>query len=89
MWFCARAIFYFQLLEGDQDSYLVHENIYLVQAGDPAAARVGAEAIARANEDTSEDGHLEVNERKGRLPANDATVLGRRWRLRPMRCAQY
>jgi hypothetical protein len=64
MLFCAHAIFYFKLREVEQESFLVHENVYLVDAADPASARVRAEAVARSNEDASEDGHLELNEHK-------------------------
>jgi hypothetical protein len=64
MWFCAHAIFYFKLLDAEQDSFLVHENIYLVGADDAAAAAAIAKQLARENEDLNEDGHLELNEKK-------------------------
>lgn len=64
MLYCAHAIFYFELLSHDQDSYLVHENVYLIEAEDAhQAAKVAAE-IGKDNEDASEDGHLELNEQK-------------------------
>jgi hypothetical protein len=64
MLFCAHAVFYFKLVEAKQESFLVHENVYLIVADDPAEARARAEVVARANEDASEDTHLELNEQK-------------------------
>lgn len=63
MWYAAHALFYFKLVDEDQDSFLVHENIYIINAADSAAARARAEIIARANEDSG-DGALELNEKK-------------------------
>lgn len=62
MWYCAHAIFYFGC-EG-QESFLVHENVYLIDATTEAEALVRAKRIASEHEDLSEDGHLELNERK-------------------------
>ena len=31
-WYCVHAIFYFELMECAQDSYLVYENVYLIRA---------------------------------------------------------
>src|SRR6478735_402250 len=64
MWFCAHAIFYFKLIDAEQDSFLVHENIYLVGADDAASAAAVAKQLAKTNEDLNEDGHLELNEKK-------------------------
>ncbi|MBB5204874.1 hypothetical protein HNQ51_002193 [Inhella inkyongensis] len=64
MLYCSHAIFYFKLLEAAQDSFLVHENIYLIEAEDEETAARLAVDLAKANEDTSEDGHLELNEQK-------------------------
>jgi hypothetical protein len=66
VWYCAHGIFYFKLVDADQDSYLIHENVYLIQAETPASASSKAEAVAKANEDLSIDGHLELNEKKAR-----------------------
>jgi len=66
MWYAAHAIFYFELVDSAQDSYLLHENVYIVNAPSEGDARVMAETIARGNEDLSEDGHLEVNEQKAK-----------------------
>lgn len=66
MWYCAHAIFYFENIHGVQDSFLVHENVYLLRAADVVAARKCAEEIARANEDRNEGGHLELNDQKVR-----------------------
>jgi hypothetical protein len=61
---CAHAIFYFKLLHQEQDTFLVHENVYLVDAIDFDQARKAAIQVAKENEDLSEDGHLELNEQK-------------------------
>jgi hypothetical protein len=66
MWYCAHAIFYFELKHEKQDSYLVHENVYLIQADNEKVAMQKAMAIAEENEDLSEDNHLEVNEKPAR-----------------------
>lgn len=64
MLFCAHAIFYFKLLDVNQETFLVHENVYLIDAEDSNQAANSAIQIAKANEDTSNDGHLELNEQK-------------------------
>lgn len=64
MWFAAHALFYFKLIEESQDSFLVHENVYIIEATDSSEARVKAEIIAKANEDLGDGGHLELNEKK-------------------------
>jgi hypothetical protein len=65
-WFSVHAIFYFELLDEPQSSYLVHENVYLVNAIDgDAAEEIGAQ-VALDAQDLSEDGHLELNEKKVR-----------------------
>src|ERR1700733_1152690 len=61
---CAHAIFYFKLQDEDQESFLVHENIYLIVAATAKEARALGEERGKANEDTSSDGHLELNEKK-------------------------
>jgi len=63
MWYCAHAIFYFEFKHEEQDSYLVHENVYLIQATDEKIAMKKAIEIAKENEDLSEDDHLELNEK--------------------------
>ena len=63
MWYCAHAIFYFEFKYEEQDSYLVHENVYLIQAEDEFSAMGKATEIAKENEDLSEDDHLELNEK--------------------------
>ena len=62
MWYCAHAIFYYSY-QG-QDSFLIHENVYLVDAGDEDEAMLRAKSVAADHEDLSEDGHLEVNGNK-------------------------
>lgn len=64
MLFCAHSVFYFKLKAFTQDSFLVHENVYLIQAESALIAMVKAEMISKAKEDLSEDGHLELNEKK-------------------------
>lgn len=66
MWYCAHAIFYFELKYEPQSSYLVHENIYLIQASDENEAMKKALKIGKENEDLSEDDHLVVNEKPAR-----------------------
>lgn len=63
-WFSAHVIFYYEKINGKQDSYLVHENIYLISALDWQGAERVAEKIGLENQDLSEDGHLELNEEK-------------------------
>jgi len=62
MWYSAHAIFYFSYF--GQDSFLVHENVYLVEAGGEDQAMLIAKQVAAEHEDLSEDGHLEVNGNK-------------------------
>ena len=61
---CAHSIFYFQISGQEQDTFLVHENVYLIDAINLDQARQVAIQFARGNEDLSEDGHLELNEQK-------------------------
>lgn len=62
MWYCAHAIFYYR--HEVQDSFLVHENVYLIDAKDDIEAMENAKMIASEQEDLSDDGHLEVNGKK-------------------------
>lgn len=62
MWYCAHAIFYYKY--DDQDSFLVHENVYLVDASNDVEALAMAEKLAAEHEDLNSDGHLEVNGEK-------------------------
>ena len=43
MFFCIHAIFYFELIEDLQDSFLIHENVYFLSAPNAAAAKAQAE----------------------------------------------
>lgn len=45
MWYCAHAIFYFKH-EGQQ-SYRLHENVYLIQSDTAESAWQRAESLAR------------------------------------------
>ncbi len=62
MWYCAHAIFYFQYER--QESFLLHENVYLIEARDDEQALLDAKKLAMESEDLSEDGHLEVDGNK-------------------------
>jgi len=62
MWYCAHAIFYYKY-QG-QESFLAHENIYLIDADDGDHVLDKARDIAKSNEDTNTDGHLELNGHK-------------------------
>lgn len=66
MWYSVHAIFYFELVDGNQESYLVHENVYLISAATGEAVEEEAKRIATDNEDSNDDGHLEVNGEKAR-----------------------
>ncbi len=56
MWYSAHAIFYFQT--SSQSQYLVHENVYLIEADDADSAMKQALSLAQSREDTSLDGSL-------------------------------
>jgi hypothetical protein len=64
MWYAAHAVFYFKLINESQNSFLVHENIYVISASDRDTARAKAEIIGRANEEAGVDAHLELNGEK-------------------------
>jgi hypothetical protein len=46
-WFCAHAIFYYELKYKQQDSYLIDESVFLIQAENGDATKLIAEKIAR------------------------------------------
>src|SRR5262249_35022830 len=56
---------YFQLTDGPQDEFLGYENVFLVQADTPDAARDKAEELARRAEG-DDRGSLRVGERSAR-----------------------
>ena len=62
MWYFAHAIFYYKY-EG-QDSYLLHENVYLIYSDDADSVLAEAEKIAKENEEMNLDGDLELNGNK-------------------------
>ncbi len=66
MWYCAHAIFYYKV--NGQESFLIHENVYLINAENEDVALSEAKKIAKENEDLNEDGHLYLND-------NPATYL--------------
>ncbi|MGF6417895.1 hypothetical protein ABH900_001366 [Stenotrophomonas sp. AN71] len=51
MWYCAHAIFYYE--SPGQDSFLVHENVYLLSADSEEHALDNAKALASEYEDKS------------------------------------
>ena len=64
-YFCAHAIFYYKLIRREQNSFLVHENVYLICAETiqtaEASASKQAETVADLN---NSHGNLELNEEK-------------------------
>ncbi|WP_280191953.1 hypothetical protein [Delftia sp. PS-11] len=65
MWYCAHAIFYFELINENQESYLIHENIYLINSEEGEIENF-ARKIAIENQDLNEDGSIELNDKKVR-----------------------
>ena len=59
MLYCAHAIFYY-LYEG-QASFPVHENLYLINAPDPATAMQKSASLAREYEQRGDDSRLEIS----------------------------
>jgi len=57
--FCAHAIFYYKLLFRENDTFLMHENVYLIIEDNFETAYIRAEQVARQSED--------LNERRGLL----------------------
>lgn len=65
-WYAAHTIMYFQLTDGPQDCFQVHENVFLVRADSPDQARDKAEVFARRDEG-DDRGSLRVGGRPARL----------------------
>lgn len=65
MYYSAHGIFYFKV--ESQESFLVYENVYLIEAEDDDVAMEFALAAAREDEDLEEDGELELNEKKAQF----------------------
>ncbi|MDD2814239.1 MAG: DUF4288 domain-containing protein [Thiotrichaceae bacterium] len=62
MWYCAHAIFYFKLkYKEEQESYFIHENVYLVQANDADEAMEKSLEYAREEEDSTKNDSLVLN----------------------------
>ncbi|EPG2417115.1 TPA: DUF4288 domain-containing protein [Stenotrophomonas maltophilia] len=59
MWYCAHAVFFYQY-EG-QDSFVVHENVYLIGAEDEEKAMFKAKSIALEYEQIGVDSYLECD----------------------------
>lgn len=54
MWFAAHVIMYFKFKDGQQDSYTVWENVFLVEAATAEEGLRKAERLGRAEESDSE-----------------------------------
>jgi hypothetical protein len=66
-WFAVHAIMHHELTDGGpQESYLVYENVYLIEGADRKHAQEQAKVIAKEDE-TDCSGTLTINERPGRL----------------------
>jgi hypothetical protein len=65
-WFSIHAIFYYELIDLPQTSYLIHENIYLVEASDWDEAQAIGLEVTKNLQDFNLDGHLELNDQKVR-----------------------
>ena len=63
-WYSAHLIFFYKKKSGNHDSYLLNENIYLINAENIEKAEDIANTIGTENQDFNEDGHLELNEEK-------------------------
>jgi len=51
MIFCAHAIFYYKLLSRENETFLIHENVYLIVEEDFESAYIRAEQVAKEWED--------------------------------------
>jgi hypothetical protein len=65
MWYCVHALLYFTYEDGNQQEYLVWENLYLIEADSPDEAKERGERFGRANESSPEAG-LTLNGRPAR-----------------------
>ena len=65
-WYSASAIFLFEYKEGEQDTYDILENVYLIEANSPEEACLKADVYAKRDEG-DDDGSLMLNERPARL----------------------
>jgi len=64
MIYFAHAIFYFKLLFRKNDTFLVHENVYIIDAKDLDEANESAIKLAKTHEEMNDEGYLEINEEK-------------------------
>jgi hypothetical protein len=65
MYYCAHGIFYFKV--DSQESFLVYENVYLIEAENDDLAMEIALAAAREDQDLGEGVGLELNEEKAQF----------------------
>lgn len=56
MWYCAHGIFYFEYKYEKQDSYLVYESVYIINAADEESALNESIRIAKENSAISSGG---------------------------------
>jgi hypothetical protein len=66
MWFAAHVIMYFKYKDGNQDSYTVWENVFLVEAASTDEAFEKAARLGRADEGDSQ-GSLTCDDRPATL----------------------
>lgn len=66
MLYCAHTIFYYKRFGKKQKTFLVHENVYLIDAEDPDQATESALKIAKEIESAHEDSSIEGNGKKYR-----------------------
>jgi len=64
MIYFAHAIFYFKLLFRKNDTFFVHENVYIIDAKDLDEANESAIKLAKTHEEMNDEGYLEINEEK-------------------------
>ena len=65
-WYAAHAVMYFELTDGPQDRFQVHENVFLVEAATPKEGFAKAREFARRDEGDS-SGSLRVGGRPARM----------------------
>lgn len=61
MWYCAHAIFYFKLKYKEQDSFFIHENVYIIDANNEDEAMDKALECAESYEDQNDNDTLKLN----------------------------
>jgi hypothetical protein len=62
MWYCAHVVFYYRYEDGNQNDFVGHENMVLIDATSPREAHQKAVALARSEE----NGHRRPSTVNGR-----------------------